>query len=357
MAPADFGEFSNDLLVGNFAGGQINAYDPQTGAWQGALTDSAGNPVAIPELWALDFGTGGDGGAPDALYFTAGIGHESHGLFGSLQPSSAGAAGSQDSTLANSLENGTLVGNANASDGGDNYPLPPSNGPLVRANAGVPEQLQVTLAPVNGSALAMIPTLATTGAASSTPPPLVVNIPPANGPHVGLLGETAMAEMPAGAVEIAQASRALGAWERSLAVSAVGDQGDQRTGADGVFNLASANAGDKGQRPAPDAAAPAAAVQRSNAQQTFAMPDEERSIAQAAAATPLEWVAAKDSWMVQAWHVVALVVLGGCAVQYIRKTRSFIFELPLTTIKCLWSRVSSRTARTVVITAGPAAAS
>jgi hypothetical protein len=32
MAPAGFGEFQNDLLVGNFGDGTINAFDPTTGA-------------------------------------------------------------------------------------------------------------------------------------------------------------------------------------------------------------------------------------------------------------------------------------------------------------------------------------
>src|ERR1035438_4617575 len=32
IAPATFGKFANDLLVGNFGDGLINAYDPATGA-------------------------------------------------------------------------------------------------------------------------------------------------------------------------------------------------------------------------------------------------------------------------------------------------------------------------------------
>jgi uncharacterized protein (TIGR03118 family) len=86
LAPANFGKFSNDLLVGNFGNGQINAYDPNTGAFVGTLLGPDNRPLAIGGLWTLTFGGGGAAGDPNTLYFTAGIGDESHGLFGSLQP-------------------------------------------------------------------------------------------------------------------------------------------------------------------------------------------------------------------------------------------------------------------------------
>jgi uncharacterized protein (TIGR03118 family) len=88
LAPAGFGEFGGDLLVGNFGDGRINAFDPVTGAFLGQLKDSSGNPITIDGLWGLRFGNGGSGGDPNKLYFAAGIpgtGHlEDHGLFGSI---------------------------------------------------------------------------------------------------------------------------------------------------------------------------------------------------------------------------------------------------------------------------------
>lgn len=84
LAPAGFGEFSDDLLVGNFGDGRINAFDPITDSFLGQLTDTAGSPITIDGLWGLLVGNGGNGGNPDALYFTAGIAGEEHGLFGSL---------------------------------------------------------------------------------------------------------------------------------------------------------------------------------------------------------------------------------------------------------------------------------
>jgi uncharacterized protein (TIGR03118 family) len=92
MAPQNFGRFSNDLLVGNFGDGHINAFNPHSGRFVGELRDPSGQPIAIRHLWALAFGNGGTAGPTNTLYFTAGLtshlAHSDapfHGLFGSLQ--------------------------------------------------------------------------------------------------------------------------------------------------------------------------------------------------------------------------------------------------------------------------------
>jgi uncharacterized protein (TIGR03118 family) len=84
MAPASFGPFGGDLLVGNFGDGTINAFDPTTGALLGTLSDKDGNPLVNPGLWGLIVGNGGNGGLKDALYFAAGGADESTGLFGRI---------------------------------------------------------------------------------------------------------------------------------------------------------------------------------------------------------------------------------------------------------------------------------
>ena len=84
IAPGDFGSLSNDLLVGDFGDGLINAFDPNTGTFLGTLDDSLGNPIAIDGLWALNFGNGGTAGPTNTLFFTAGINGEMDGLFGTL---------------------------------------------------------------------------------------------------------------------------------------------------------------------------------------------------------------------------------------------------------------------------------
>jgi uncharacterized protein (TIGR03118 family) len=97
IAPSNFGQFSNDLLVGNFGDGTINAYDPLTFALVGTLKDVNGNPIANPGLWALEVRPNGGGGSdPNALYFDAGINGEANGLFGKInlvpEPSTFGLA-------------------------------------------------------------------------------------------------------------------------------------------------------------------------------------------------------------------------------------------------------------------------
>jgi uncharacterized protein (TIGR03118 family) len=85
LAPASFGQFANDLLVGNFGDGLINAFDPATGKFIGTLQDQNGKNIVIPGLWALIYGNGGNGGNKETLYFTAGPGGQKHGLLGSIQ--------------------------------------------------------------------------------------------------------------------------------------------------------------------------------------------------------------------------------------------------------------------------------
>jgi plastocyanin len=96
IAPGNFGDFSNALLVGNFGDGRINAFDPCSGEYLGNLQDSSGAAIAISGLWALSFGNGRGAGDANALYFTAGIpgpgNVEDHGLFGSIQVADAAPA-------------------------------------------------------------------------------------------------------------------------------------------------------------------------------------------------------------------------------------------------------------------------
>jgi uncharacterized protein (TIGR03118 family) len=85
QAAANFGRFSNDILIGNFGDGTINAFDPSTGNFLGTLADSSGNAIVNPGLWALVFRSDGVGD-PNTLYFTAGSSEEIHGLFGAISP-------------------------------------------------------------------------------------------------------------------------------------------------------------------------------------------------------------------------------------------------------------------------------
>ena len=90
MAPASFGTFSGDVLIGNFGDGTMNAYDTQ-GHFVAQVTDSAGHVITNPGLWDMVFGAGGTGD-PNTLYFTAGGANQTSGLFATLVPASAAGA-------------------------------------------------------------------------------------------------------------------------------------------------------------------------------------------------------------------------------------------------------------------------
>jgi uncharacterized protein (TIGR03118 family) len=87
QASANFGTFSNDLLVGNFGDGTINAFDTG-GNFLGQLKNENNQLIATPGLWDLVFGAGGTGD-PNTLYITAGGSTQTHGLFATLVPTAA----------------------------------------------------------------------------------------------------------------------------------------------------------------------------------------------------------------------------------------------------------------------------
>jgi uncharacterized protein (TIGR03118 family) len=84
MAPADFGKFSNALLVGNFGDGKINAFDPATGNPLGALYRPSGSEIVIDGLWGIAFGNGLNSQPTNTLFFTGGPSDESHGVYGRI---------------------------------------------------------------------------------------------------------------------------------------------------------------------------------------------------------------------------------------------------------------------------------
>lgn len=130
-APANFGIYSNDLLIGNFGDGIINVHDPKTFSYIGQLMDSTGKPLAYASLWELLTGgtkvtgsTGVSGGDTSTVYFTAGLAGEKHGLLGGIS-------------------NGTVAGST------PTVALSTSAGALA-VSAGSSGSVAVSVAPVNG---------------------------------------------------------------------------------------------------------------------------------------------------------------------------------------------------------------
>ena len=86
LAPANFGEFSNALLIGNFGDGKINAIDLVSKQFMGNLAGVNGGPLILDGLWAISFGNGFKDQPPNFLFFTAGLADETHGLYGFIAP-------------------------------------------------------------------------------------------------------------------------------------------------------------------------------------------------------------------------------------------------------------------------------
>jgi hypothetical protein len=96
IAPAGFGVFGGDLLVGNFGDGIINVYNPTTFAFLGQLTDGTGKAISYPSLWEITFGASSStptgAGDSNTLYVAAGLGNEAHGLFAAIANSTTSTA-------------------------------------------------------------------------------------------------------------------------------------------------------------------------------------------------------------------------------------------------------------------------
>jgi uncharacterized protein (TIGR03118 family) len=86
VAPANYGFFSNHLLIGNAGSGQIAVYDAGSGHFDALLRDQNGHAIQNDRLWALRFGNGAAAGPSNTLFFTAGIDDEADGLFGTITP-------------------------------------------------------------------------------------------------------------------------------------------------------------------------------------------------------------------------------------------------------------------------------
>jgi uncharacterized protein (TIGR03118 family) len=85
IAPAGWGQFGGDLLVGNNGGdGTINAYS-LTGVNEGQIALGSNSPFSEQQLWAISFGNGGGFGSSNTLYFDAGYTADAtNGLIGAV---------------------------------------------------------------------------------------------------------------------------------------------------------------------------------------------------------------------------------------------------------------------------------
>jgi uncharacterized protein (TIGR03118 family) len=163
QASASFGAFSNDILIGNFGDGTINAFDPATGNVLGQLKDQTGAVITNASLWALVFGAGGTGDT-NTLYFTAGLANEGHGLFGAI---TAATVATGDYSLQASPTSATVSAGGSTSF---TLTLTPANGfnSTVTLSCTAPTGITCTLNPTTITPGAGAPTSMLTATTSST---------------------------------------------------------------------------------------------------------------------------------------------------------------------------------------------
>ena len=84
LAPSNFGTFSNALLVSNNVNaGTVVAFDPNTGAFLGTLSTSAGKKIVVGGVWGIEFGGGSpENGNTNSLYWVGGPKSDTAGVYG-----------------------------------------------------------------------------------------------------------------------------------------------------------------------------------------------------------------------------------------------------------------------------------
>ncbi|HXM68193.1 MAG TPA: TIGR03118 family protein [Candidatus Acidoferrum sp.] len=196
-APASFGAFANDILVGNFGDGTISAFDT-TGKFIGQLNDASGKVLVNSGLWDMIFGGGGGStnnpGTAGTLYVTAGgsagqpnfptTGGSATAVFAAIAP--AAAAGAADFSLSASAQSATL-------------PMGGSTTLMIGAAAvgGFNGQITLSCTAPAGVTCALNPSVISPGssASASTLTIAAAAAPPPNG---GYSVPTTMAFMPIG---------------------------------------------------------------------------------------------------------------------------------------------------------------
>jgi uncharacterized protein (TIGR03118 family) len=177
LAPAGFGIYGGDLLVGNLGVGLINVYDPNSYAYLGQVTDATGAPIlskypgagavsSYVGLWEIVFGNGVAGGSPsttnagdpNTLYFAAGLDAETHGVFGSISQNAA-TGGATNFGFSTSSSVATVANDASTSLTLAVAPINGFSGPVTFTCSGLP---------VNSTCTFSSPTLTVTPSTSAT---------------------------------------------------------------------------------------------------------------------------------------------------------------------------------------------
>jgi uncharacterized protein (TIGR03118 family) len=86
QSPAGFGEHSHELIIGNFGDGRLSTFALRHNRFEhhGLLRGAQGRPIVIDGLWGIAFGNGVQNQPVNTLFFAAGPGDESQGLYGRI---------------------------------------------------------------------------------------------------------------------------------------------------------------------------------------------------------------------------------------------------------------------------------
>jgi uncharacterized protein (TIGR03118 family) len=98
VAPADWGKFGGDLLVGNVDGGAIHAYGRRSGKLHGTVQTLTGKAIKYNGLWGMQFGNDVIG-TPRTLIVAAGIQRYAAGVVVGITPVRSVATGYTQRTM------------------------------------------------------------------------------------------------------------------------------------------------------------------------------------------------------------------------------------------------------------------
>lgn len=164
VAPATFGIFGGDILIGNFGDGVINAYDPKTFAFLGQLEDGTGKTLSYASLWEIYFGlTAATATAPtntNTLYFVAGLAGEKHGLLGEISTNPT-ATGTPTFGFTASAAGATVTAGSSATFVLSAAPTNNFSGTVALACGLIPEAATCTFSPASLNVTAGAPATTT----------------------------------------------------------------------------------------------------------------------------------------------------------------------------------------------------
>jgi uncharacterized protein (TIGR03118 family) len=160
IAPAGFGIYGGDLLIGNFGDGFITAYSPTPPYnYLGMVADSTGKAISYPGLWEV-FVSSSTAANPNSIYFTAGLAQETHGLFGVINNSTTATSTPTFNVSASSQVVTVGVGaSANLT-----ISVAPTNsfaGPVTLACTGLPTGATCAFSPASLTVAASAPSTTT----------------------------------------------------------------------------------------------------------------------------------------------------------------------------------------------------